>query len=117
MLCALCRLTKKKKKKELWTESARKGKGKAVNKERFISKMFLRGDSVVLVLKNPLGGPGAGAPAKAPTTTAPKRTHDAVEAQPKREKDNGNDDGDDDDEEEAGKAKKAKKEKSRKSKK
>ncbi|ODN05706.1 putative small nuclear ribonucleoprotein Sm D2 [Orchesella cincta] len=44
--------------KEMWTESPRSGKGrkkaKAVNKDRFISKMFLRGDSVVLVLKNPL---------------------------------------------------------------
>ena len=33
------------------------GKGKtaskAINKERFISKMFLRGDSVILVLRNP----------------------------------------------------------------
>lgn len=27
---------------------------KPVNKDRFISKMFLRGDSVILVLKNPL---------------------------------------------------------------
>jgi hypothetical protein len=49
----------------MWTQSAKKGKSKAVNKERFVSKMFLRGDSVVLVLKNPLGGPGAGVPAKA----------------------------------------------------
>ncbi|CAL8081119.1 unnamed protein product [Orchesella dallaii] len=44
--------------KEMWTEVPRSGKGrkkaKAVNKDRFISKMFLRGDSVVLVLKNPL---------------------------------------------------------------
>jgi hypothetical protein len=33
---------------EMWTEVP-KGKGKkAVNKERFISKLFLRGDSVVL---------------------------------------------------------------------
>ena len=31
-----------------------KKKAKAVNKDRFISKMFLRGDSVILVLKNPL---------------------------------------------------------------
>jgi small nuclear ribonucleoprotein D2 len=35
----------------------RTGKGKKkvkpVNKDRFISKMFLRGDSVVLVLRNP----------------------------------------------------------------
>lgn len=28
--------------------------GKAVNKDKFISKMFLRGDSVILVLRNPL---------------------------------------------------------------
>ena len=31
-----------------------KKKAKPVNKDRFISKMFLRGDSVILVLKNPL---------------------------------------------------------------
>ncbi|GAA5960276.1 hypothetical protein JCM8115_002567 [Rhodotorula mucilaginosa] len=38
--------------KEMWTE-APKGKGrKPVNKDRFVSKMFLRGDSVVLVLRN-----------------------------------------------------------------
>lgn len=38
--------------KEMWTEVP-KGKGKKpVNKDRFISKMFLRGDSVVLVLRN-----------------------------------------------------------------
>ncbi|TNY23773.1 Sm-like ribonucleo protein [Rhodotorula diobovata] len=38
--------------KEMWTE-APKGKGKKpVNKDRFVSKMFLRGDSVVLVLRN-----------------------------------------------------------------
>jgi len=43
--------------KEMWTEVPRAGKGKKktkpVNKDRFISKMFLRGDSVILVLKNP----------------------------------------------------------------
>ena len=33
-------------------------KGKPVNKDRFIAKMFLRGDSVILVLKNPLGAAG-----------------------------------------------------------
>lgn len=37
--------------KELWTE--KKGK-QAVNRERFISKLFLRGDSVIVVLKAPL---------------------------------------------------------------
>ncbi|POY72057.1 hypothetical protein BMF94_4927 [Rhodotorula taiwanensis] len=38
--------------KEMWTEVP-KGKGrKPVNKDRFVSKMFLRGDSVVLVLRN-----------------------------------------------------------------
>lgn len=45
--------------KEMWTEVPRTGKGKKkakpVNKDRFISKMFLRGDSVVLVLRNPAG--------------------------------------------------------------
>ncbi|WFD04503.1 mRNA splicing protein [Malassezia obtusa] len=45
--------------KEMWTEVVRrtltqpKSKSKKpVNKDRFISKMFLRGDSVVLVLRN-----------------------------------------------------------------
>jgi len=44
--------------REHWTEVPKSGKGqtkaKAVNKDRFISKMFLRGDSVILVLRNPL---------------------------------------------------------------
>lgn len=35
--------------KEMWTEVPKKG-AKGVNKDRFVSKMFLRGDSVVLVL-------------------------------------------------------------------
>ncbi|CAM9518247.1 unnamed protein product, partial [Choristocarpus tenellus] len=43
--------------KEMWTEQPKLGKGrkkaKAVNKDRYVSKMFLRGDSVVLVLRNP----------------------------------------------------------------
>ena len=64
-------------KPEMWTESAKRGKGKAVNKERFISKMFLRGDSVILVLKNPLGGPGPGQPAKLGAAAA-KRSHGEV---------------------------------------
>ncbi|CCF55933.1 hypothetical protein KAFR_0A04970 [Kazachstania africana CBS 2517] len=37
--------------KELWTE--KKGKS-LVNRERFISKLFLRGDSVIVVLKAPV---------------------------------------------------------------
>ena len=41
--CAFCSQTGKGKKK-----------AKPVNKERFISKMFLRGDSVILVLRNPM---------------------------------------------------------------
>jgi len=45
--------------KEMWTETPKVGKGKKkakpVNKDRFINKMFLRGDSVILVLRNPLG--------------------------------------------------------------
>ena len=44
--------------KEMWTEVPKTGKGKKkskpVNKDRFISKMFLRGDSVILVLRNPM---------------------------------------------------------------
>eukprot|EP00614_Pseudopedinella_elastica_P011945 CAMPEP_0172599224 /NCGR_PEP_ID=MMETSP1068-20121228/19295_1 /TAXON_ID=35684 /ORGANISM="Pseudopedinella elastica, Strain CCMP716" /LENGTH=111 /DNA_ID=CAMNT_0013399399 /DNA_START=74 /DNA_END=409 /DNA_ORIENTATION=- len=43
--------------KEIWTEVPKSGKGKSkakpINKERYISKMFLRGDSVILVLRNP----------------------------------------------------------------
>ena len=41
---------------EIWTEMPKKGKGKRakpVNRERFISKMFLRGDSVIMVIRNP----------------------------------------------------------------
>merc|ERR1711934_695101 len=45
--------------KEMWQEVPKSGKGKkkakAVNKDRHISKMFLRGDSVILVLRNPGG--------------------------------------------------------------
>ena len=40
--------------KELWTENVKNGKGKiikTVSKERFVLKMFLRGDSVIVVLK------------------------------------------------------------------
>ncbi|XP_064484265.1 small nuclear ribonucleoprotein Sm D2 [Ornithodoros turicata] len=43
--------------KEMWTEIPKTGKAKKnnpVNKDRYISKMFLRGDSVILVLRNPL---------------------------------------------------------------
>ncbi|CAJ0953289.1 unnamed protein product, partial [Mesorhabditis belari] len=47
--------------KEMWTELPKTGKGKKkakpVARDRFISKMFLRGDSVILVLKNPLAQP------------------------------------------------------------
>jgi len=43
--------------KEMWSEVNKTGKGsgraKPVNMDRFISKMFLRGDSVILVLRNP----------------------------------------------------------------
>ena len=45
--------------KEMWTEKSKGGKGKtrgvAVNKDRYVSKMFLRGDSVILVVSNPAG--------------------------------------------------------------
>jgi small nuclear ribonucleoprotein D2 len=43
--------------KEMWTEVPKVGKGakksRPVNKDRYVSKMFLRGDSVILVLRNP----------------------------------------------------------------
>jgi len=49
--------------REMWTEIPKTGKGQAkakpINRDRFIAKMFLRGDSVILVLKNPLAE-GAG---------------------------------------------------------
>ncbi|XP_062933149.1 small nuclear ribonucleoprotein Sm D2-like [Cynocephalus volans] len=44
--------------KEMWTEVPKSGKGKKkskpVSKDHYISKMFLRGDSVIMVLWNPL---------------------------------------------------------------
>ena len=44
--------------KEIWSETSKTGKGKKkqqpVDRNRFISKMFLRGNSVIIVLKNPL---------------------------------------------------------------
>ncbi|KAG9006387.1 Small nuclear ribonucleoprotein Sm D2 [Tulasnella sp. 427] len=38
--------------KEMWTEQPKGKNKKPINKDRFISKMFLRGDSVVLILRN-----------------------------------------------------------------
>lgn len=41
---------------EMWTEVPKGNKGKKThpaNKERYHSKMFLRGDSVILILRNP----------------------------------------------------------------
>ena len=41
---------------EIWTEMPKGGKGKRakpIDRERYISKMFLRGDSVIVVIKNP----------------------------------------------------------------
>ena len=53
--------------KEMWTETPKSGKGakksKPVNKDRYISKLFIRGDTVILVLRNPAG---ASADAAAP---------------------------------------------------
>ena len=55
--------------KEMWTENSRGGKGKnkgvAVNKDRYVNKMFLRGDSVIIIVSNPAalaeqGGDGGG---------------------------------------------------------
>ena len=45
--------------REMWKEVPKTGKGKKKakpkNRERYISKLFLRGDSVITVLRNPLG--------------------------------------------------------------
>ncbi|KAJ2710874.1 Small nuclear ribonucleoprotein Sm D2 [Coemansia spiralis] len=42
--------------KEMWTETPKAGKGTKraapINKDRFVSKMFLRGDSVIVVLRS-----------------------------------------------------------------
>ena len=39
--------------KELWTESTKGKKGVATNKTRHISKLFVRGDNVILILRRP----------------------------------------------------------------
>lgn len=42
--------------REMWIEIPRPGKGRgkrSVNRDRFISKMFLRGDSVIIIVANP----------------------------------------------------------------
>jgi small nuclear ribonucleoprotein D2 len=63
--------------KEMWTEMPKTGKGKKrakpVNKDRFISKMFLRGDSVILVLRNPLGQASSSKAADEGKESAPKK--------------------------------------------
>ncbi|XP_075253727.1 small nuclear ribonucleoprotein Sm D2-like [Convolutriloba macropyga] len=47
--------------KEIWVETPKSGKGKKkarpVTKDRFISKMFLRGDGIIIILKNPNAAP------------------------------------------------------------
>ena len=49
--------------KEMWTETSKGGKGNprgaAINKDRYVSKMFLRGDSVILIVSNPASLTGA----------------------------------------------------------
>jgi len=39
--------------KEMWMEQPKTKNAKPIPKERYISKLFLRGDSVIIVLKNP----------------------------------------------------------------
>jgi LSM domain len=54
--------------KEMWTETSKGGKGKtrgaAVNKDRYVSKMFLRGDSVILIVSNPAAALNGGGGSK-----------------------------------------------------
>ncbi len=40
---------------EHWTEVSRKGKKAGVNKQMHFPKLFLRGDSIIYILKNPKG--------------------------------------------------------------
>ena len=61
--------------KEMWTETSKGGKNKGssgtrgttMNKDRYISKLFLRGDSVILIVSNPAALVASTNPA---TTTA-----------------------------------------------
>lgn len=39
--------------KEMWVEYPKGASSRSVNRDRVISKLFLRGDSVVLVVRNP----------------------------------------------------------------
>eukprot|EP00762_Andalucia_godoyi_P007930 ANDGO_01218.mRNA.1 putative small nuclear ribonucleoprotein Sm D2 len=41
--------------REIWTEPPKKKGAKGVHRDRFLAKLFLRGDSVILVLPNPAG--------------------------------------------------------------
>jgi small nuclear ribonucleoprotein D2 len=55
----------------MWTETSRGGQGKtkgvAVNKDRYVNKMFLRGDSVIIIVSNPAAlASGGGAAAADP---------------------------------------------------
>lgn len=59
--------------KETWTETSKGGKGKkrgtVVNKDRYVSKMFLRGDSVILIVSNPASLVGGGGEETAAATS------------------------------------------------
>lgn len=42
--------------REMWTETPKGGgkkKARPVNKDRYVSKLFLRGDTVIVILRNP----------------------------------------------------------------
>ena len=55
LLLAVCRVLEEV--KEMWKETPKTGNGKKAkpkNCDRSISKMFLRGDSVITVLRNPI---------------------------------------------------------------
>ena len=64
--------------KEMWTESSKGGKGKTrgatMNKDRYVSKLFLRGDSVIFVVSNPaaLAAQQEGVATRAAAAAAPK---------------------------------------------
>ena len=39
--------------REMWVEMPKGKKSQAKNKDRYVSKLFLRGDNIVLVMRNP----------------------------------------------------------------
>eukprot|EP01013_Petalomonas_cantuscygni_P035538 TRINITY_DN6415_c0_g1_i1.p2 TRINITY_DN6415_c0_g1~~TRINITY_DN6415_c0_g1_i1.p2 ORF type:complete len:178 (-),score=18.59 TRINITY_DN6415_c0_g1_i1:115-648(-) len=71
---------------EIWSAVPRSGKGRkkataaAVPRQRFISRLFLRGDSVILVVRDPLRLAASSKPSAAPAVAAPPAAAPAAAA-------------------------------------